>query len=94
MLKLLKVTKLKRRNERKMSKKPPKIEVIGTPRWRGSTLHVRARLNYAKTSIVLGFNIPSSKLQNEGDLEAELKSLYEQNRPQTRQVNVPKEIDW
>jgi len=77
-----------------MGKKPPKIEVIGTPRWRGSTLHVRVRFNYPNSTIELGFNIPNSKLQNEGDLEAELKDLYEQNTPQTRQVNVPNKIDW
>lgn len=77
-----------------MSKKTPKIEVIGTPRWKGSTLHIRVRFNYPKRSDILSFNIPNSKLQNDGDLEIELKDLYEQNRPQTRQVNVPSKIDW
>jgi len=47
-----------------MGKKPPKIEVIGTPRWRGSTLHVRVRFNYPNSTIELGFNIPNSKLQS------------------------------
>lgn len=74
--------------------KKKKIEIIGTPRWQGRSLHVRVIFNYEERSRELSFNIPRQHAATQADLIEELKKLYEENMPVTKDYDVPTEIDW
>lgn len=74
-----------------MSKKTPKIEIIGEPFRRGKDITVR--FNYEDTSTELSFTLGTMP-RNDNELQAMLKELYEEHRPQPKPNITLKEIDW
>lgn len=75
-----------------MSKtKTPKIEIIGEPFRHGKDIKVR--FNYEETSKELGFTLGTMP-HNDAELQATLKELYEEHRPQQKPNITIKEIDW